>query len=459
MRCCRDKCAVPGRFEDSVLERYKGDKIVSQKNTMNRREFVKTTAQFTAGALAFPYFVPSSALGKDGRAAPSNRITMGCIGVGGMGSGDMRGFLESGEVQVLAVCDVDSKHRERARATVNSRYGNADCDLYNDFREIIERDDIDSVSIGTPDHWHALVAIAAARAGKDIQCQKPLAYTIGEGRAMCDAVTRHGVVWLTGSQQRSYRNFRYACELVRNGRIGKVHTVEVGLPNTNSINNKGTDRAPVPEGFDYDMWLGPAPMEPYCASRCHWNFRWISDYSGGQITDWAGHHCDIAQWGMGTEYTSPVEIEGRGIFPKDSLFDTVENYWFDCKYDEGFTLKVAGAFTRGVKFIGTDGWVFVSRGKLDAHPKKLLKSEIGPNEIHLYESNNHRQNFIDCVRSRRETVAPIEVAHRSIMIGHLGVIAIKLGRKLRWDPKKERFINDAEADRMLYRPMRNPWHL
>lgn len=432
---------------------------MSQKDNMNRRKFLKTTAGLAAGTLSFPYFVPASALGKNGSAAASNRITMGCIGVGGMGTGDMRGFLESGEVQVLAVCDVDAKHRERARTIVNSRHGKNDCDAYNDFREIISRDDIDTVSIGTPDHWHAIVAIAAARAGKDIHCQKPLAYTIGEGRAMCDAVKKHNVVWLTGSQQRSGRNFRYACELVRNGRIGRVHTVQVGLPNTNSIHNKGTDPVPVPEVFDYDMWLGPAPAVPYCPSRCHWNFRWISDYSGGQITDWAGHHCDIAQWGMGTEYTSPVEIEGRGVFPRDTMFDTVENYRFKCKYAEGFMMIVAGAFTRGVKFIGTDGWVFVSRGKIDAKPKSLLKSEIGPNEIHLYQSNNHKQNFIDCVRSRRPTVAPIEVAHRSIMIGHLGVIAIKLGRKLHWDPKKERFTNDPEANRMLLRPMRSPWHL
>ena len=430
-----------------------------QRNSINRRQFLKRAGGVAAGAVSFPYFVPSSTLGQAGTIAPSNRITMGCIGVGGMGSGDMRGFLNTGQVQVLAVCDVDSKHRNKARDAVNEKQGNGNCAGYNDFREIISRDDIDAVSIGTPDQWHAIPAIMAAQAGKDIHCQKPLAYTIAEGRAMCDAVKKYGVVWLTGSQQRSDGRFRFACELVRNGRIGKVHTVKVGLPNTSSIHNRGTEPAAVPEGFDYDRWLGPAPWKPCCPSRCHWNFRWISDYSGGQITDWAGHHCDIAQWGMGTELTGPVEIEGRGIFPRDSLFDTVENYRFVCKYAEGFTMIVAGAFPRGIRFEGTEGWIFVRRGKIDAHPESLLKSEIGPNEVHLYKSNNHKQNFVDCVRSRSQTVAPIEVAHHSIAVGHLGVIAMKLGRKLHWAPGNERFINDPEANRLLSRPMRNPWHV
>jgi len=297
------------------------------------------------------------------------------------------------------------------------------------------------------------------RRGKDVHAQKPLAYTIEEGRAICNAVEKYGVVWQTGSQQRSESNFRYACELVRNGRIGKVHTVKVGLPNTNSIHDEGTSPAPVPEGFDYDMWLGPAPKVPYCPGRCHWNFRWISDYSGGQITDWAGHHCDIAHWGMDTELSAPVEIEGEGIWPTGPLYDTVENYRFVCKYAEGFTMIVAGAFPRGVRFEGDQGWVFVRRRGLDAQPKSILKSVIGPNEIHLYKSNDHKQNFLDCVRSRSKTVAPADVAHHSIMVGHLGVAAIKLGRKLKWDNKLERFINDDEANRLLSRPMRSPWHL
>ncbi len=431
------------------------------KIRLNRRGFLKQSAALATGAVAFPYIVPSSALGLAGSVAPSNRTTVGCIGVGGMGTANMRGFLDQSRAQVVAVCDVDSNHRARAKSSVNEKYGNADCAEYNDFREVIARGDIDAVSNAMPDQWHAIPAVMAARAGKDIYSEKPLAYSIPEGRAIVDAVARYGAIWQTGSWQRSQEHFRYACELVRNERIGTVHTVEVGLPATNGIQNHGTAPTEPPAGFDYDMWLGPAPYVPYCPSRCHWNFRWISDYAGGQLTDWAGHHCDIAQWGMGTELTAPIEIEGKGQWPeaKDGLFDTVEHYHFDCKYEEGFTIKVGAHYAGGAKFIGENGWVFVTRGKVDAEPKSLLTSEIGPNEIHLYDSRNHIGNFLDCVRTRQKTITPSEVAHRSIMIGHLGIIAMKLERKVRWDPEAERFVNDPEADRLLSRPMREPWHL
>lgn len=438
---------------------------MKEKKTMTRRQFFKQSSKVAAGALAMPYLIPASALGKNGSVAPSNRITIGCIGVGGMGRGNMRSFLEKDEAQIVAVCDVDQKHNEIARDLVNQKYGNEDCAVYKDFREVLARKDIDAVSLGLPDQWHGIISVAAARTGKDIYGEKPLAYTISEGRAICDAVKRYGVIWQTGSWQRSQRHFRFACELVRNGRIGRVDTVRVGLPYGNSINHRGTQPAPVPEGFDYDMWLGPAPWAPYNPSRCHWNFRWISDYSGGQLTDWAGHHCDIAQWGMGTELTAPIEIEGRAVYPaaKDGLFDTPESYYFECKFKEGFKMIVADRRQQpkgmGAHFIGTDGWVYVTRGRIDAHPKSLLSSTIGPNEIHLYESNDHHQNFLDCVKSRAETITPAEIAHHSIMIGHLGGIAMKLGRKVNWDPAKERFVNDPEADRYLSRTMRGPWHL
>ena len=421
----------------------------------------------TAGTAALPYFIPSSALGKAGFEAPSNRITIGCIGVGNQGTSNMRGFLEKSEAQIIAVCDVDVKHRDRARDIVNEKYENNDCTGYSDFREPINREDIDAVSIAVPDHWHGITSIMAAQARKDIYGEKPLAYNIAEGRAICDAVERYGAVWQTGSWQRSVRNFRYASELVRNGRIGRVHTVRVGLPHgNNSHDNGGTLPSSVPEGFDYDMWLGPAPWASYSPDRCHWNFRWIMDYSGGQLTDWAGHHCDIAQWGMGTELTSPTEIdEPSAVFPeaKDGLFDTPESYRFVCRYAEGFTMIVADRKQQpkgmGTHFEGDEGWVHVNRRGIDAHPKSVLNSVIGPNDIRLYRSHDHIQNFLDCVRSRSKTVAPVEVAHRSIMIGHLGLIAMKLGRKLKWDPGEERFVNDPQADRMLSRPMRSPWHL
>jgi len=435
-------------------------------NTVSRRAFLCRAV----GALAFPYIVSSSALGKAGAVAPSNRTTMGCIGVGGwrpggQGTVDMRGFLGRDNVQVIAVCDVDTVHCNRACDIVNDKYGNNDCSTYNDFRELLSRADIDAVSIVLPDHWHAICAVMAARAGKDIFSQKPLAYSIAEGRAICDAVKKYGRVWQTGNSLRSTRNVRFVCELVRNGRIGKVHTVKVGLPNVNNIGDNGNrisrDTKPTkpPEGLDYDMWLGPAPWAPYSPGRCHWNFRWVSDYSGGQITDWAGHYCDVAQWGMGTELTGPTEIEGKGVFPTGSLYDTVENYRFVCKYAEGFTMIVAGQFTDGVRFEGSDGWVFVSAGGIDAHPKSLLDSAIGADEIHLYKSNDHKGNFLDCIRTRSETVSPAKIAQRSVSVGHLGLIAIEMGRKLKWDPSKERFINDEQANRMLSRPMRSPWHL
>lgn len=437
---------------------------------INRRDFLRKATGTAVGTICFPYIVPSSALGKAGNVAPSNRIVMGCIGVGGkrpggQGTVDLRGFLGRDEVQVIAVCDVDENHRKWARDIVNGKYGNKDCSTHNDFRELLARDDIDAVSIVLPDHWHTIPAVIAARSGKDIFSQKPLAYTIAEGRAICDAVKKYGAVWQTGNSMRSSRNVRFVCELVRNGRVGKVHTVKVGLPNLNRIADNGdrirreTKPTPVPEGFDYDMWLGPAPWTPYSPGRCHWNFRWVSDYSGGQITDWAGHYCDVAQWGMGTELTGPIEIEGKGVFPSDSLFDTVENYQFVCKYAEGFTMIVAGHFTDGVRFEGSDGWVFVSAGGMDAHPKSLLDSVIGADEIRLYKSNDHKGNFLDCIRTRSETASPAEVAQRSVSVGHLGLIAIEMGCKLKWEPKKELFVEDCEANRLLSRPMRSPWHL
>ncbi len=459
----------------------------------NRRQFLKSAAGAAVGITGVPYFVCSSALGRTaGAVAASNRITLGCIGMGGQGTWDMCGFLEHADVQVVAVCDVNKESndydtlyqfpgsstagREPARLRVEKHYAERlpagtykGCDAYSDFRELLAREDIDSVLIALPDHWHAIVAVTAIKAGKDVYAEKPLAYTIAEGRAICNAVKRYGVVWQTGSQQRSDYKFRRACELVRNGRIGKVNTVYVGLPYGSSIshiNGKLTKPSPVPEGFDYDMWLGPAPWAPYCPGRCNWNWRWVSDYSGGQITDWAGHHIDIAHWGMGADVSGPVEIEGTGAFPKgeDGLYDVAYGYRFVCRYAEGFTIIVSDNTQHpygrgGVLFEGTDGNIFVDRDILDAKPKSVLESPIGPNEIRLYKSSDHIGNFIDCVKSRQITVAPAEVGQRSISVGHLGLIAIKTGHKINWDPKKERFVNDLEADRYMSRPMRGQWHL
>jgi predicted dehydrogenase len=439
---------------------------VRKSERTSRREFLKKASVAAAGAVGLPLFIPASALGRGGAVPPSDRITIGCIGMGSMGTGNMESFLEKKDAQIVAVCDVDEERCAAAAKTVEKKSGKKGCATYRDFRLLLARKDLDAASIAVPDHWHALVGVAAAQAGLDVYGEKPLAFSIAEGRAIVDAVERYGTIWQTGSWQRSVREFRYACELVRNGRIGTVHTVRVGLPYGFSIqNNGGYQPAPVPKGFDYDMWLGPAPEVPYAPNRCFWNFRWITDYSNGQLTDWAGHHCDIAQWGMNTELTSPVEIEGVGEFAKaeDGLFDAVLGYRFVCTYKEGFTMIVADRRQQpkgmGAHFEGTEGWIWVDRGGMDASPKSLLSSVIGPNEIHLYRSDDHHQNFLDCVRTRSETITPARIAHRSIMIGHLGVVAMKLGRKVRWNPQMERFIDDPEADRLLSRPMRSPWNL
>jgi len=430
-----------------------------KRKEMNRRRFLKNATGIAAGAVAFPYIVSSSALGNAGNVAASNRIVMGCIGMGGMGTGDMRGFLNKKEVQVVAVCDVDKSHRDKAKKNVDDKYKNDDCKTYLDFRDVIARDDIDSLSLAMPDHWHSIPAVMGARAGKDIHAQKPLARTISEGRAICDAVKRYGVIWQTGSQQRSGRDFHRACELVRNGRIGKVTRVEVGLPTGGGSDNKPVQ--PVPEGVDWDFWLGPAPWVPY-RGIMHWNWRWMMDYSGGQLTDWAGHHIDIAHWGLDLERTGPVEIEGKGVYPKDGIYDVPMEYKFTCKYANGVVMIVANnkQIPQGTKWYGESGkWIYVKRGKLEANPASVLKEVIGPDEIKLYRSRDHKQNFLDCVKSRKETIAPAEVAHRSISVGLLGEIAMLTQRKLRWDPDKEIFGNDEQANRMLWRPMRSPWHL
>lgn len=432
---------------------------------VSRRDFLRGGAALAAGVTSFPYIVPASALGQDGNVAPSNRLVMACIGTGSQGTSNMTGFLGFKEFQIVAVCDVDRDRRLSAQKIVNDTYGDEGCTDYNDFRELLARDDLDCVSIAVPDHWHAIPAIAAAKRGLDIYAEKPLALTIPQGRAMERAVSRYGVVWQTGSWQRSQSHFRHACELVRNGRIGTIHTVEVGLPAGQACGPE--PEMPVPEGFDYDFWLGPAPEAPYTEKRCHWNFRWILDYSGGQLTDWAAHHCDIANWGMGTEYTGPVEIEGSGEYPRDGLWNAATNYTFTCKYPagaspiapDGFTMQISSRCAGGAKFIGTGGWISVDRSHLTTYPEPLKESVIGPNEIHLYESENHARNFLECIQSRAQTIAPIEAAHRAISIAHLGNIVMRLGRKVAWDPAKEEMLNDPDSARLLDRAMRGSWNL
>lgn len=432
---------------------------------ITRRSFFKRTAGAAAAAVGFPYIVPASALGLQGTVPPSERLVMGCIGVGSQGTGNMKGFLRMKEFQVVAVCDVDANHRAEAQKVVNDTYENSDCQGYNDFRELLAREDLNVVSIAVPDHWHAIPAIAAADRGLDIYAEKPLALTIGEGRAMVEAVKRNGTIWQTGSWQRSRAHFHHACELVRNGRIGTVRTVKVGLPTGKPIEPQ--PEMPVPPGFDYDFWLGPAPWAPYTEMRCHWNFRWILDYSGGQLTDWAAHHCDIANWGMGTEFTGPDYVEGEGNFPREGLWDAATDYMIRATYGrgkspiapDGFVMEVSNSFPMGARFEGTEGWVYVDRSGLWTEPEPLKEEKIGDNEIRLYKSTDHARNFAECVYGRKPTVTPIEPAHYAIAIAHLGNIAMRLGRGVQWDAARERFVDDPIADRMLQRAYRAPWRL
>jgi len=441
-----------------------------------RRAFLKNSAVSTLSMAFFrPTIVPASVVSPD---APSNRIAVGCIGVGRMGLADMKEVLGFQQVQVVAVCDVDSKRANYARQLVETHYSKQSsagtykgCAAYRDFRDLIERKDIDAVVICTPDHWHALPAIAAAKAGKDLFVQKPLTLTIQEGRVLSDTVRRYGRVFQVGSQQRSESNFRFACELVRNGRIGKLQKVLVGLP----TDPGGAIEAPmpVPENLDYDMWLGPAPWAEYTENRVHPQNGYdrpgwlrIQDYGAGMITGWGAHHNDIAQWGMGSEYTGPVEIQGQAEYPKDGLWNVHGAFRIEYTYANGVKVICAdeNKNKQGILFEGTQGWVFVTRGKIDAQPKSLVTSTIGPDEIHLYQSNNHKGNFFECIKSRAETIAPVEIAHRSCTVCLLGDIAMRLGRKLKWDPQQERFTGpresgDDQANRMLSRPMRSPWLL
>lgn len=391
---------------------------------------------------------------------------MGCIGLGGRGTVDMQTFLGLKDVQIVALCDVDAGSNRyednwvrglaHSMQVVEGKYG-APVQGYSDFRDLLSRNDIDAVCIASPDHWHAAMTVAAAAAGKDVYCEKPISITVAEGRAMVNAIERYNRIFQCGSQRRSSPRCRQSCELVRNGRIGKLHTVNVGLMGgfwLRKGRHETNEPEPIPEGFDYDLWLGPAPYAPYTYNRCHWNFRWNLDYAGGMVTDWGAHMIDMAHWGMGTELTGPVEVEGQGNFPPyTDLYNTAMEFEFTCTYANGVKLIVKSG-GGGVRFEGTDGWVNLE-GK--TNPSGLRDTILSPGEVRLYVSENHHQNFINSVKSRQPTAAPVEVAHRSITPAHLGNIAMRLGRKIRWNPQAETIENDEQASRLLCRPYRAPW--
>jgi predicted dehydrogenase len=444
---------------------------------------VKGGAASAALAAGFPAIVPASVFGKT---APSNRINVGAIGTGRIARvHDLPGTWKFDSARIMAVCDLDSKRVEDAKKLVNDYYSQKTGKAYDgvigyaDYRELLKNKDIDAVLISTPDHWHAIVGIHAVEAGKDVYLQKPASLTIAEGRALSNAVQRTGRILQIGSQQRSSPQFRYAAELVRNGRIGQLKTVQVGLPGDPSGDEEL--EMPVPKNLNYEMWLGSTPYVYYTEKRVHPQSGydrpgWLrcEQFGAGMITGWGAHHVDSAHWAMDTEYTGPVEVSGWAEFPTKGLWDVHGKFKTEGLYANGVRMFISGDFPNGIRFEGTDGWIFVSRGNeavtasdpvaklkdsqaLSASDPKIITSVIGSDEIHLYESKDQHGNWLDCVKSRQQPIAPVEVGHRACSTCLVHHIAMKLKRKIYWDPAKERFKNDDEANSMLSRPQRSPY--
>jgi len=454
----------------------------------SRRRFLAGAGKAVAAAgvaAGFPAIVPASVFGQH---APGNRINVGAIGTGRISRvHDLPGILKFDQARVMAACDLDSRRVAQARELINGYYGKQagkpydGVTTYADFRELLANPDIDAVVISTPDHQHAVPAMAAVAAGKDVYLQKPASLTIAEGRALSDAVHRSGRIFQIGSQQRSSPQWRYAAELVRNGRIGQLTTVRIGLPGDPS--GPEEPEMPVPAGLNYDAWLGSTPVVYYTENRVHpqngyGRPGWLrcEQFGAGMITGWGAHHLDCAHWAMDTEYTGPIEISGTAEFPASGLWDVHGPFRTEGLYANGVRMIVSGEFPNGIRFEGSEGWIFVSRGNeavtasdpqsrlgdsqaLAASDPAIIKSVIGPDEIHLEESADHHGNWLDAVRSRRQPIAPVEIAHRSCSACLLHHIAMKLPRTLHWDPARERFKNDDEANAMLSRPQRHPYGL
>jgi predicted dehydrogenase len=395
---------------------------------------------------------------KSERVGPNDTITMGAIGVGGQGTGIMKQAMKRPGVKFVAVCDVDEAHCARAAKEVGP-----DCAKFHDFRELVDRKDIDAVTIGTVDHWHALTSIAAMKAGKDVYCEKPLALTVPEGQAMLKAARKYDRIFQTGSMQRSDARYRLGCELVRNGRVGKVHTVEARI----GANPTGGPFpvVSVPKELDWDFWQGPTPEVPYIKERCHAEFRWWYEYSGGKLTDWGAHHNDIAQWALGYDETGPVSVTASGSpatrKPDKSSYNCHPHFAVTYVYKDGTHLVTSSDGENGNRFIGDDGWLFVNRSRIEASDPKLLEAKLPDSAVRLYRSNNHMANFLEGVRTRKRPICDVAIGHRSASVCHIGVISLRLGLPLNWDPDAEQFVGPrAEAgNKMLSREMRSPWKL
>lgn len=412
----------------------------------SRRQFLKMSS-VAAGLAAAPMFIPARAFGAN------DRISTGHIGVGGQGRSNLGKFIGN----AVAVCDVDTRHAERAAKMVQEK--DRPCDIYEDYRQLLDRQDIDAVVISTPDHWHAIQTIHACEAGKDVFCEKPLTLTIEEGRLMVEAARKNKRIVQTGSQQRSASNFRKACELVRNGYLGKVHTVHVGIAKSNHPGEPVPDSQP-PSQLNYDYWLGPAPYRPYNEKRVHYNFRFFWDYSGGQMTNWGAHHLDIAHWALGKDDSGPLSVEAQEVtFHPQGWHEVTESCRIHYDYGDGLTLVVGQQqddIRMGTRFIGDKGELYVNRGKFEPS-KELAEVELKNSDERLYESKDHHKNFLECMVSRKLPICDVEIGHRTATACHLGNIACRLGRKVEWDPTAEKVTNDAEAAEMTRRPNRAPY--
>ena len=417
--------------------------------TLTRRRLLKLAAASTF-LTAAPMFIPQRAFGAN------ERIITGHIGVGGQGGGNMSRYVKE---MAAGVCDVDVGRAAKAAAKIEAA-GRTPL-VFGDYRHLLDRKDIDAVVVSTPDHWHALITIDACRAGKDVYCEKPLTLTIAEGRKMVAAARKYKRVVQTGSQQRSSKEFLTACELVRNGAIGKVKEVLCGLPGPNHPGEPIPDSDP-PEGFNYDLWLGPAPQRPYNKNRVHYNFRFFWDYSGGQMTNFGAHHIDIAQWGLGMDDSGPISTEGVATFHPKQWHEVSETCRVTHTYASGIKVIVGQGqkdIPQGATFIGEKGKIMVNRGSLKADPEELLKTELPANAVRLYASKNHHDDWLACIKSRQNPICDVEIGHRSATVCHLGNIALRLGRKISWDPVKEEIVGDAEAAKFVDRPYRDPWKL
>jgi predicted dehydrogenase len=426
----------------------------------NRRSFLRSLATTAAGVAVAPVVASPRALGNHRLRPPSDRVRLGFIGVGNRGKQNLDAFLAMGNrVDVVALADVDSSHLKDSHAKVQSQ-GWENCIAYGDYRKLLENKDIDAVVVSTPDHWHALQTIHACQAGKDVYCEKPLSLTIAEGQAMVSAARSNRRIVQTGSQQRSDDKFRVACEMVRSDRIGKVHTIRVGISQVNfgtrvPILNR---RNPPPE-LDYDFWLGPAPYRPYDPKRVHYNFRFFWDYSGGQLTNMGAHHLDIAQWGLGTDEGGPISAEGKSRYDAENRFEVPE--WFEVlyKYANGTTIICGQDQPDGTTFEGATGTIYVNREKLESMPSRVVLEPLAASDVHLNKSQNHYGNWLDCIRSRELPICDVAIGHRSASVCHLGNIAVRSQKTVDWDPIKEVIIGDDGLAQMTQRPYRAPWSL